>query len=151
MSGRRALAAAAALAAFVGAATAADTALRARAACLQGERWLDFAAHPEKRRSILDARLKTRLDELEKERADGRLDGDAFARASGLARFQRDRDAAADAPERAYVWFESAADLFAPPQTRWSARGRAGMAQARELWRRQRLARGLPAEDYRLQ
>ena len=151
MSGRRALAAAAALAVFVVAATAADTALRARAACLQGERWLDFAAHPEKRRAILDARLKARLEELERAHVEGRLSADELARESGLARFARDRDAAADAPERAYIWFESAADLFAPPQTRWSERGRAGMAQARELWRRERLARGLPAEDYRLQ
>ncbi len=151
MNGRRALAAAGVLAVFVGAATAADVALRARAACRQGERWLDFAAHPEKRRALLDARLTARLNELDKERADGRLDADEFSRASGLARFERDRDAAADAPERAYVWFESAADLFSPPQTRWSARGRAGMAQARELWRRERRARGLPVEDYRLQ
>jgi hypothetical protein len=146
----RALAAAAALAAFVQGAVALDVILRARAACREGEKWLAWSASPELARAHFDAELESRRAELESLRSSGRLDEDAFRKQLALARFERDRAAAQSPLERAAVWFESAADLFARPESRWSARARVLLAETRARLRDERLARGLPAEDFRL-
>ncbi len=145
-------ASAAALAAFalVAAGMAADTLLRARAACREGERWLEQAEHPERRRAELDSELRLTLEGLDRARAEGRLDEATYARESGLARFRRDREAERSAYKIAYVWLDSAARLFTPPDNRWSRRARAELPRAREGWRRDRLSRGLPVEDFRL-
>jgi hypothetical protein len=151
MAWRRALAAAAALTVFVYAAVAADTVLRARAACREGERWLAWSRHPEQRRARLDAELEERRAELERERAAGRLGGEEYAKRLGLARFERDRAEAEGTAKFAALWLESAAGLFTPPESRWSVRARAELVEARALWRRELQARGLPADDYRLE
>jgi hypothetical protein len=151
MSGRRALAAAAALTAFVYAATAADTMLRARSALREGERWLEWSDHPERKKAHFDAEFDARRAALDADRASGRLSAEEREKRLLLARFERDRAEADSSLRHAYVWFESAADLFSPPESRWSARARVLMAETRERWRRERLAQGLPAEDYRLQ
>jgi len=150
MGWRRALAAAAALALFVQAAVALDVVLRARAACHEGEKWLAWSDHPELKRARLDAEFEARRAELEAEGASGRLGADAFRKQLALASFDRDRALEESSAERAAVWFRSAADLFASPESRWRARARVLLASARERVRRERLARGLPAEDFRL-
>jgi hypothetical protein len=151
MAWRRALAAAAALVVFVYAASAADTVLRARSALREGEKWLEWSDHPDLKQAHFQAEFDARRAELDADRAAGRLGADAYDKQLLLARFERDRAVSDSSLKYAYLWFESAATLFAPPESRWSARARVLMTETRERWRRERLAQGLPAEDYRLQ
>lgn len=151
MSPRRALAAAAGLVVFVFAATALDVVLRARSSYLEGEKWLAWSEHPELKAARLDAELAARRGELAAERAAGRLSEDAFMKQLALARFARDRAVGESALKYAYVWFESAAELFTPPESRWSALARARLGPTRELWRQELRSRGLPSDDGRIE
>jgi len=129
MSWRRAAAAAVGVAAFLQAAVCADAALRARSALLEGEKWLEWSRRPDLMRASLDAELEARLRRLQGERDAGRMADDDFQRRLALARFERDQALRRDARAYARVWFESAARLFTPPETRWSARARARLKE----------------------
>lgn len=151
MGWRKVLLAAAGAAAFVYGAACADVVLRARTACLEGEKWLAWDARPELKKSHFDAEFAVRRGALERERAAGRLSADEFEKKLALAAFERDQAVAESSAKYAYVWFQTAAELFTPPESRWTVRARAKMKEARALWKRELDARGVPYEDYMLE
>ncbi len=50
-------------------------------------------------------------------------------------------------PRDAYAWYESAATLFVPPESRWSRLAREKMPLARERWKADLRARHIPFDD----
>ena len=50
-------------------------------------------------------------------------------------------------PRDAYAWYESAASLFTPPESRWSRLARQKMPEAKERWRADLRARHIPFEE----
>lgn len=151
MSWRRGLLAAVGLIAFVYAAACVDLVLRARSAYLEGEKWLSWNEHPELKKAHFDAELDARLKSLEAERAASRLTAAEFEKKSGLARFERDRAVAESSLKYAYVWFQTAAELFTPPESRWTRMSREKMRTTRELWKRELDAKKIPYQDYMLE
>ncbi|MDE2490508.1 MAG: hypothetical protein KGM24_06645 [Elusimicrobia bacterium] len=151
MRGRRALAAAAALLAFVYVSARVDLYLRARSAYLEGEKYLDWNAHPEKKAAFYDAAFAKRRAELDRELAAGRLTKAEHDRQVELARFARDQAVSESSLKYAYVWFQSAAELFSPPDDRWTLLAREKMASTRALWKKQLDAEHVPYKDYMLQ
>jgi hypothetical protein len=148
---RRALAAAAALLAFVYVSARVDLYLRARSAYLQGEKYLDWNAHPERKAAFFDAKLAARRAALDRELADGRLTQAEHDEKLALARFARDQAVSESSLKYAYVWFQSAAELFSPPDDRWTIRAREQMKATRALWKKQLDAEHVPYKDYMLQ
>jgi hypothetical protein len=53
----------------------------------------------------------------------------------------------AASPREAYAWYESAATLFTPPESKWSRAARAKMPMARERWKSDLRARHIPFDD----
>lgn len=151
MSWRRVLLTAAGLLAFVYAAACADVVLRARSAYLEGEKWLAWDAHPELKKAHFDAELAERRKTFEAERAAGAVSAAEFDRKVGLATFERDQAVAESSLKYAYVWFQTAAELFTPPESRWTARAREKMKSTRELWKRELDAGKIPYKDYMLE
>jgi hypothetical protein len=151
MSWRRALLTAAGLLAFVYAAAYADVVLRARSAYLEGEKWLEWNEHPELKKAHFDAELAERRKLFESERAAGRLSAVEFDKKLGLATFERDQAVAESSLKYAYVWFQTSAELFTPPESRWTARSREKMKTTRELWKRELDAKKIPYQDYMLE
>lgn len=151
MTWRRALLTAAGLLAFVYAAACADVVLRARSAYLEGEKWLAWDAHPELKKAHFDAELAARRRTFEAERAAGALSAAEFDKKLGLAAFERDQAVAESSLKYAYVWFQTAAELFTPPESRWTARAREKMKTTRELWKRELDAKKIPYQDYMLE
>lgn len=148
---RRAVLTALALAAAVYGMARADLWLRARSAYLEGEKWSEWAAKPELKKAHFDAELAAREAELKRDLDAGRLDKAAFERKSGLARFERDQAVAESSLKYAYVWYQTSAELFSPPENRWSALSREKMKTARELWKKELDARKVPYQDYMLE
>jgi len=130
---------------------AVDVVLRARSAYNEGEKFLEWSRRPELKRAHLDAELAAREEELRKEREAGGLDDAALARKLALAKFERDQAVEESSLKYAYVWFQSAAELFTPPENRWSARARERMKETRELWKRELDAKKIPYQDYMLE
>jgi hypothetical protein len=151
MAWRRTLLTAAGLLLFVYAAACADVVLRARSAYNEGEKWLSWSEHPELKKAHFDAELDARLKKFEGERAAGKLTPAEFEKKSGLARFERDQAVAESSLKYAYVWYQTAAELFTPPESRWTAMSRAKMKTTRELWKKELDAKKIPYQDYMLE
>lgn len=150
MSWLRGLTTGAALLAFVYAAAYADLVLRARSAYLEGEKWLEWSRKPELKKAHFDGILAARERELRRERDGGRLSASAFGKKLGLARFERDSALAESSLKYAYVWHQTAAELFTPPESRWVVLSRARMKETRELWKKELDAKKVPYRDYML-
>jgi hypothetical protein len=151
MGWRRILLTGAGLLAFVYAAAAVDVTLRARSAYLEGEKWLLWNERPELKKAHFDAELAARQKQFESERAAGKLTPAEFDRKLGLARFERDQAVAESSLKYAYVWYQTAAELFTPPESRWTAMSREKMKTTRELWKKELDARKIPYQDYMLE
>ena len=151
MSWRRSLLTAAGLLAFVYAAACVDVVLRARSAYNEGEKWLSWSARPELKKAHFDAVLAERQKTFESERSAGRLTPAEFDRKLGLARFERDQAVAESSLKYAYVWYQTAAELFTPPESRWTAMSRVKMKTTRELWKKELDAKKIPYQDYMLE
>ena len=151
MTWRRALLTAVGLLAFVYAAACADVVLRARSAYLEGEKWLSWSEHPELKKAHFDAELAERRRTFEAERVAGRLTAAEFDKKLGLATFERDQAVAESPLKYAYVWYQTAAELFTPPESRWTALSREKMKTTRELWKKELDAKKIPYQDYMLE
>jgi hypothetical protein len=57
----------------------------------------------------------------------------------------------ATSPKEAYAWYETAAKLFTPPESRWSRLAREKMPSARERWKAELAAKHIPFDDAMLQ
>lgn len=151
MGWRRVLLTAAGLLLFVYAAACADVVLRARSAYQEGEKWLSWNEHPELKKAHFDAALAARTKTFEAERAAGKLTEDEFKKKVGLATFERDQAVAESSLKYAFVWFQTGAELFTPPESRWSVLSREKMKTTRELWKRELDAKKIPYKDYMLE
>lgn len=151
MGWRRVLLTAAGLLAFVYVAACVDVVLRARSAYLEGEKWLSWNEHPELKKAHFDAELAARVKTFEADRAAGRLTEDEFKKKSGLAAFERDQAVSESSLKYAYVWFQTAAELFTPPESRWTVRSREKMLTTRALWKKELDAKKIPYQDYMLE
>lgn len=147
----RRLLAALGLAAAVAAIAAGDCVLRARSAYLEGEKWMSWHADPKLKAAHFDAELAARLAALDAEAKSGRLEPAAAERKRLLARFERDQAVAESSAKYAFVWFQTAAELFAKPDNRWARRARERMAEAKALWKAELDARKVPYRDYMLE
>ncbi len=148
---RRALLTAVGLIAFVYGAAWVDVVLRARSAYQEGEKWLSWNERPQLKKAHFDAELAERVKTFEAERAAGRLNGPEFEKKAALARFERDQAVAESSLKYAYVWFQTAAELFTPPESRWSALSREKMKTTRALWKKELDAKNIPYQDYMLE
>ena len=151
MAWRRVLLTAAGLLAFVYAAACVDVVLRARSAYLEGEKWLAWDAHPDLKKSHFDAELAQHTKMFEAERVAGRLNDAELQKKVGLAKFERDQAVAESSLKYAYVWFQTSAELFTPPESRWTVRAREKMKTTRELWKKELDAKKIPYQDYMLE
>ncbi len=128
-----------------------DLVLRSRSAYLEGEKWMEWSRRPELKKQHFDAELAAREAELSRELAKGKLERAAYDRKTGLARFERDQAVAESSLKYAYVWYQTAAELFSPPENRWSVRARAKMTETRALWKKELEAQKIPYQDYMLE
>jgi len=62
----------------------------------------------------------------------------------------REGERAAD-PRDAYAWYESAATLFTPPESRWSRLARQKMPEAKARWKTDLVARHIPFDESMLE
>ena len=99
----------------------------------------------------LDRMLAEKQARLQDERASGRITSVELAQRLALARFERDEAMKESSLKYAYVWFQTAAELFSPPESRWVTRSRLQMAAAKELWKKELAAKKIPYQDCMLE
>ncbi|MBI3552311.1 MAG: hypothetical protein HY077_07315 [Elusimicrobia bacterium] len=148
---RRTIVAVLACAAAVYAMAAVDLVLRARSAYLEGMKYLEWEKDPPKKKAFFDSALGRKEATLKGELVKGSLNQAEYDERLELARFERDQRVAESSLKYAYVWFQTAVELFSPPESRWVALSRAKMAETKELWKRELQAKHIPYKDYMLE
>lgn len=129
----------------------ADLVLRARHAYMEGEKYMRWNEHPEEKAAFFDAQLKDRTAELDAELAAGKLGKDEHDLKVELAQFERDEGVRESSLKYAYVWYQTAVELFSPPESRWVVLSREKMKAAKEAWKAELRAKKIPFEDYMLE
>lgn len=125
----------------------ADLTIRARSAYLEGEKYLEWDRRPELKKAQLDLELSRRQGELRKRFAAGA----ELEQRLALAVFERDEAVKESSLKYAYVWFQTAVELFSPPESKWVVLSREKMALAKGLWKKELALKKIPYQDYMLE
>lgn len=124
---------------------------RAREAYLQGEKYLRWHGDPEEKKRAIEEefnRLKADLDRLS---AKGRvLDNERRERLELLV-VDRDEKLNESAIKYAYIWYQTCAELFSPPESVWVRRARKKMIETKEIWKAELRAKKIPFEEHMLE
>jgi hypothetical protein len=148
---KRGLLAVAACAAAVYGMVYADVVLRARSAYLEGMKYLEWQKEPALKKSFFDAELAKKESSIRGELAKGAISQADADEKLDLARFERDQRMAESNYKYAYVWFQTACELFTPPESRWVVLSRERMASTKELWKKELDAKRISYKDYMLE
>ena len=128
-----------------------DLVLRARSAYLEGVKYLEWETRPELKKAYFEGKLAKKEAALKAEAASGKLSPAELDERLELARFERDQRVAESNFKYAYVWFQTAVELFSPPESRWVVLSRGKMAEAKALWKKELEAKRIPYKDYMLE
>jgi hypothetical protein len=137
--------------AFVYAVAYVDLTLRAREAFSQGEKYMLWHEQPALKKAALDAELRERETALRAQAGREKWAAEVLEQRLFLARFQRDERLKESSLKYAYVWYQTAVELFSPPESKWAALCRAKAPQAKELWKKELDAQKIPYQDYMLE
>jgi hypothetical protein len=114
-----------------------DLVLRARSAYFEGEKYLAWNAHPELKKAYYDNRLAKKEGKIDQEFRAGRLTVSERQEKLTLARFREHERLSESSLKYAYVWFQTAVELFSPPESHWVKISRPKMKETRALWRKE--------------
>lgn len=128
-----------------------DVLLRARSAFTQAERYMAWNADPAAKKRHFDALYDAEVARLQAQRDGGKIDRIEFDERVELARFERDHNVEESSLKYAYLWYQTCVELFSPPESRWVRMSRERMVRAKELWKAELTAKGIPFEDYMLE
>lgn len=126
----------------------ADLVLRAREAYLEGEKYLEWQRDPAKKAAHFKKAFEVEKARLEGLRDRGKMDAQEFRQRLELAQFEEEFRVGESSLKYAYVWFQTAVELFSPPESRWVVLSRAKMGETLGLWKKELDQKGVPYEDY---
>lgn len=125
-----------------------DLIFRARSAYQEGEKYLRWNKNPELKAAHFNALLTEKEERLEKDFKSGKMAEKEFEERRQLARYERDQAVSESSLKYAYVWFQTAVELFSPPESKWVVLSRVKMAETKELWKEELKVKKVPFQDY---
>jgi len=128
-----------------------DVVLRARSAYLEGEKFWGWHENPKAKETALKAEFEAKKEKLSKKLASGKLSKEDYARELEIMEFDLKQKMSDSSIKYAYVWYQTAVELFSPPESKWVKLSREKMPKARELWKQELKSKNIPFEDYMLE
>ena len=125
-----------------------DVVMRAKEAYLEGEKYWNWTDHPDQRAQFLQSELTVGKTTLQNKLSQGKLSKDEFERETELLQFDNEQQMKESTIKYAYVWYQTAVDLFSPPNSKWVQLARQKMPLAKERWKAELRAKKIPFEDY---
>ncbi|OGR90021.1 MAG: hypothetical protein A2992_00520 [Elusimicrobia bacterium RIFCSPLOWO2_01_FULL_59_12] len=125
-----------------------DVVSRAKKAYLEGEKYWNWSDHPEQHVQFLQGQLATDKKALEEKLSKNTLSKDQYDRELQLLEFDHQQQLKESTIKYAYVWYQTAVDLFSPPDSKWVQLARQKMPLAKERWKAELRAKKIPFEDY---
>lgn len=125
-----------------------DVVSRAKEAYLEGEKYWNWTNHPEQRAQFLTAKLADDKKALEQKFSKNALTKEQYDRELQMLEFDYQQQLKESTIKYAYVWYQTAVDLFSPPNSKWVKLAREKMPLAKERWKTELRAKKIPFEDY---
>jgi len=68
-----------------------------------------------------------------------------------IIKFNYEREMEESSIKYAYIWYQTAVELFSPPRSKWVKLAEKKMPEAKKLWRQELTSKGIKVEDYMLE
>ena len=108
-----------------------DVVSRAKASYLEGEKYMEWHRHPEKKKEFFDKRYEEEKDKVGAE----------------VAAFDRDYALSESSLKYAYQYYKDTYELFHPPESKWTSMARVKAAETLELWKQELREQKIPFDD----
>lgn len=128
-----------------------DLTLRARDAYLKAERYMYWHKHPDKKKEYYYKEFQKKKEKLDKKLKAGKISEEEYEREIEIAKFERDFRLKESSLKYAYVWYQTAVELFSPPRSKWVKLAEKKMPIAKEMWKEELRKEGVKFEDYMLE
>lgn len=128
-----------------------DVVSRARESFKEGEKYWAWHHDPGLKRAFLEKKRDTELRELEKKLSRGAIDKNQYEQEKEIISFSFREAFEESSIKYAYVWYQTAVELFTPPESIWVKRSREKMQIAKEMWKEELRAKNIPFEDYMIE
>lgn len=128
-----------------------DVVLRARSAYLEGEKYWRWHENPALKEAYFKDKLEKEKSELKKKLDSGKITEKEYNVQLEVIEFNNKRQLEESSIKYAYIWYQTAVELFSPPESKWVKLAREKMPKAKELWRQELIKKKIPFEEYMLE
>ena len=128
-----------------------DVVLRARQAYLEGEKYWSWHENPSLKSAALEKKYASESKSLDEKLSKGGIKKEEYDRQAQALGFNKKRELEESSIKYSYIWYQTAVELFSPPESKWVKLSREKMPKAKELWRQELLKKGIKVEDYMLE
>lgn len=128
-----------------------DVVMRARSAYLEGEKYWRWAQNPEEKKVALTNEYNREKAVLEKKYSKKKIEKSEYEQQLEILKFNLDERIRESSIKYAYIWYQTAVELFSPPESKWVRLSRTKMVEAKEAWKKELRENNIPFEDYMLE
>lgn len=128
-----------------------DVIMRARHAYLEGEKYWRWHFKPQLKIDYLNKHFDNEIKKLKKQLDKNKISKEEYERHLEILQFDKERQLEESSIKYAYVWYQTAVELFQPPRSKWIKLSEQKMKQAKQLWKDELTKQGIQYEDYMLE
>lgn len=124
---------------------------RAKEAYEKGEKYWLWSEQPELKKKALEEKFQKEKAKLEEQLKKGKIDQKEYEKKIEILKYEEEREKEESAIKYAYFWYQTAVELFSPPESKWVKLARVKMNLAKEKWKEELRFKKIPFEDYMLE
>jgi len=128
----------------------ADLILRARQAYLEGEKYYRWYQNPSEKNAYAVRVYSSAQKRLEVLLSGGKITRDKYELELEKAATVKKTFLDESSIKYAYLWYQTGAELFTPPDSKWARLSKKKMTEAGEIWKKELSAKGIKYKDYML-
>lgn len=128
-----------------------DVVSRAKESYLEGEKYWRWHEHPEEKIADLEKKFEKSKADLEKKLAKNKIKKNEYDRQLEILEFDRKQQLEESSIKYAFVWYQTAYELFSPPKSKWVKLAREKAPLAKEKWKQELREKKIPFEEYMLE
>lgn len=126
-----------------------DVQSRAKTAYLEAEKYMDWNAHPEKKKAYYDTRFDREKADLARDLEQKKISQESFNEKLNAAQFDHDYALSESSLKYATQWYKDTYELFSPPESKWVKMAREKAPIALNLWKEELRAQKIPFDDHK--
>lgn len=128
-----------------------DLWLRAKEAYQQGEKYWSWHENTELKNKSLEEQFEKEKIKLDKQLNKGKIKSQEYEKKLTILKYETEREKGESAIKYAYFWYQTAVELFSPPESKWVKLSRGKMYLAKEKWKEELRQKGIKFEEYMLE